>query len=401
MKKIFALLLVLMLAVVPAMASAVTLTMGSWRADDVEQMNNLLAIYKEKTGVEIIFQPTTPADYNATLRLQLDSGTGPDLMYARSYETGRELYAAGYVADCTSIEGLQENFTASSLEPWQNEDGSMFAVPFAAVSHAVYFNEDIFTEQGLEIPTTWEAFIAVCDALKAADITPLANGVADEWDVLECFFLGMLPNYVGGAEERAKYESGEKDLNDEAFVQAYTDFASVAPYLPEGFEAVNYNDSQVLFATGRAAMFVDGSWSCGTYDDVAFNWSVFAIPAREGSDTRICFHPDMAITMNTATEYPEETLAFLTWLCSVEGATEASKVLPAGFFPMINATITIEEPHANAILALNEGKETDARFTWPVFTDLYSPMNQEIIKLLKGDVTPQEAADAVAAKVGE
>lgn len=401
MKKTLALLLVLMLAAVPAMASAVSLTMGSWRADDVEQMNNLLAIYKEKTGVEIIFQPTTPADYNATLRLQLDSGTGPDLMYARSYETGRELYAAGYFADCTDIEGLEENFTASSLEPWQNEDGSMFAVPFAAVSHAVYFNEDIFAEQGLEIPTTWEDFIAVCGALKDAGITPLANGVAEEWDILECFFLGMLPNYVGGAEERAKYESGEKKLNDEAFVEAYTDFASVSPFMPEGFESVNYNDSQMLFATARAAMFVDGSWNCGTYGDVAFNWSVFAIPAREGSETRVCFHPDMAITMNKATAYPEEATAFLTWLCSVEGATEASKVLPAGFFPMINATIEIEEPHANAILALNEGKETDARFIWPMFMDLYPLMNQEVIRLLKGEVTPQEAADTIAAAVGE
>jgi raffinose/stachyose/melibiose transport system substrate-binding protein len=275
----------------------------------------------------------------------------------------------------------------------------MFAVPFAAVSHAVYYNEDIFAAQGLAVPTTWAEFIAVCEALKAAGITPLANGVAEEWDILECFFLGMLPNYVGGAAERAQYESGEKKLNDAAFVQAYTDFASVAPYLPDGFASVNYNDSQILFATGRAAMFMDGSWTCGTYGDVGFNWSVFAIPAPEGTPTRVTFHPDMAITLNTKTQYPDEAKAFLTWLCSVEGATEASKVLPAGFFPMINAAITIEEPHANAILALNEGKETDARFVWPAFMDLYAPMNLEIIKLLKGETTPQAAADAVAALV--
>ena len=142
-------------------------------------------------------------------------------------------------------------------------------------------------------------------------------------------------------------------------------------------------------------MFMDESWTCGTYGDVGFEWSVFAVPAPAGSDTRICFHPDMAITMNNATEYPEECKAFLTWLCSVEGATETSKVLPAGFFPMINATITIEEPHANAILALNEGKETDARFVWPIFLGLYDPMLSQLNALLKGETTPQAAADAV------
>ncbi|MCL1964786.1 MAG: extracellular solute-binding protein [Firmicutes bacterium] len=397
MKKFLSVLMVLMLAAVPAFASAVTLTMGSWRADDVAQMNDLLAVYKEKTGVEIIFQPINPPEYNATLRTQLDGGIGPDLMYARSYATGRDLYAAGYFIDCTDVPGLKDNFTASSLEPWQNEDGSMFAVPFAAVSHVVYYNMDLFAANGLEVPATWEEFIAVCEALKAAGITPLANGVKDEWDILECFFLGMLPNYVGGAAERAKYESGEKALNDEAFVAAYTDFASIAPYLDANFSTVDYNDSQMNFALGRAAMFMDGSWTCGTYGDVGFEWGVFALPAREGSDTRVTFHPDMAITANTATKYPEEAMAFLTWLCSVEGATEASKVLPAGFFPMINAVIEIEEPHANAILALNEGKETDARFIWPAMMDLYAPMNQELIKLLKGEVTPRQAADAVAA----
>ena len=72
--------------------SSVNLTMGSWRTDDVAQMNNLLNVYKEKTtNVNIAFQPTNPPDYNATLRLQLDSGTGPDLMYARSYAAGQEL----------------------------------------------------------------------------------------------------------------------------------------------------------------------------------------------------------------------------------------------------------------------------------------------------------------------
>ena len=403
MRKLTALMLaaLMLLTLLPTMgrAEAVKLTMGSWRADDVEQMNNLLALYKEQTGVEIIFQPTIANEYNATLRLQLDNGTGPDLMYARSYATGVELFEAGYFADVTDIPGLQENFAASSLAPWQTEDGKMFAVPFAAVSHAVYYNKDIFAANELQIPGTFEEFLAVLDALKATGITPLGNGVADEWDILECLFLGMLPNYVGGADERVKYESGEKKLNDEAFVAAFTDLAKLAPYLPDGFSAVTYNDSANIFAIEQAAMYVDGSWSAGTFDDVGFNWGVFAIPAPEGKQTRITFHPDMAITMNAATKYPEECRAFLAWLASPEGAALASEQLPNGFYPMINAPITLSDEHANEFLSLNTGKETDARFVWPKLMDLYAPMNQEVIKVLKGETTPQAAADALAALI--
>ena len=376
---------------------AVTLTMGSWRTDDVDQMNNLLAEYKKLVpNVTIEFKPTNAPDYNATLRLQLDSDTGPDLMYARSYATGLELFETGYFADCSDIPGIMDNFTASSLAPWQTADGKMFAVPFAAVSHGVYYNKDVFAKEGLTVPNTWEEFITVCETLKSKGYTPLANGLADEWDILETFFFGMLPNYIGGAEGRMAYEKGEKKINDEVFVQAYTDIAAIAPYLPDGYEAVTYNDSQALLSTQGAVMFIDGSWNISVYEDAAFEWGIFAIPAPNGNKTAICFHPDMAIAMNNKTEHPEEARAFLEWLCTEKGVNIASKQLPTGFFPMINFPIALENTQANEFLALNVGKETDARFVWPELMDLYSPMNQAVMNVIKGTATPQEAADSVA-----
>jgi raffinose/stachyose/melibiose transport system substrate-binding protein len=370
------------------------LTMGSWRTDDVSQMNRLLAEYQKiKPNVEIQFRPTNPPDYNATLRLQLDGGTGPDLMYARSYAPGQELFKAGYFADCTDIPGVTANFTASNLAPWQMPDGKAFAVPFAAVSHAVYYNKTIFQKEGLKIPQTWEEFVALNATLAAKGYTPLANGVADEWDILECFYLGLVPNYIGGSAERVQYESGAKKLNDANFVASFQALADIAKYLPKGFESVTYNDSQVLFNSQQAVMFMDGSWTAGVYADAPFEWGLFALPAPQGKKTAITFHPDMAIAYNKATKYPQECKDFLAWLASREGATIASANLPAGYFPMINFSIQLADPHANEFLALNSGKETDARFVWPKFLDLYAPMNQAVIQVLKGEITPRQAAD--------
>jgi raffinose/stachyose/melibiose transport system substrate-binding protein len=377
-----------------ASAGTVNLVMGSWRADDVVQMNRLLAEYKKvKPNVTIQFRPTNPPDYNATLRLQLDGGTGPDLMYARSYAPGRELFNAGYFADCSDIPGVKQNFSAANLAPWQTPEGKLFAVPFAAVSHAVYYNKTIFQKEGLAIPQTWEDFLSLCETLAAKGYTPLANGVAEEWDILEVFYLGMLPNFVGGGTDRAAYESGVKKLNDANFVASFQAMADVAKYLPKGFESVTYNDSQALFNTQQAVMFMDGSWTAGVYKDAPFEWGLFAMPAPQGRPTLITFHPDMAITYNKATKYPKECQEFLAWLASPEGAAIASKALPVGFFPMINASITLDDPHANEFLALNQGKNTDARFVWPKFLDLYAPMNQAVIKVLKGEQTPQQAAN--------
>ncbi len=374
------------------------LTMGSWRADDVAQVNKLLAEYQKlNPDVQINYRPTNPHDYNSTLRLQLEGGTGPDLLYARSYATGQELFNAGFIYDCTSIPGLMSNFTKANLAPWQMADGKMFAVPFAAVSHAVYYNKTVFAKEGLSIPQTWEDFLKLCATLQAKGYTPLANGVADEWDTLECLFLPMLPNFIGGASERVKYESGEKKMNDANFVAAYKAVGDLAKYLPKGFEAVTYNDSQVLFNTQKAVMFFDGSWTMEVYKDATFDWGVFAVPAPAGRKAIVVFHPDMAITMNSKTKYPDQSKAFLAWLCTSEGATTASANLPLGFFPMINFPIKLTDAHANEFLALNNGKETDARFVWPKLMDLYAPMNQAVIKVLKGEMTPQQAANATEA----
>jgi raffinose/stachyose/melibiose transport system substrate-binding protein len=379
-------------------SGGITLIMGSWRADDVAQVNKLLAEYKKiKPNVDIQFRPTNPPDYNATLRLQLEGGTGPDLMYARSYATGQELFSAGYFGDCSGIPGVKENFTASNIAPWLMSDGKAFAVPFAAVSHAVYYNKTIFQKEGLSVPQTWEDFLALCGTLASKGYTPLANGVADEWDILEVYFLGMLPNFIGGASERVKYESGAKKLNNDDFTAAFQAMADSAKYLPKGYESVTYNDSQALFNTQQAVMFMDGSWTAGVYNGAPFEWGVFAMPAPRGKNAAITFHPDMAITWNAKTKYPQECKDFLAWIASREGAATAAASLPLGFFPMINFPIQLSDTHANEFLALNKGKETDARFVWPKFMDLYAPMNQAVIRVLKGEITPRQAADEMEA----
>lgn len=416
MKKIVLVLVVVMIAtMLPLFGGGgkdsggedeITLTMGSWRTDDVVQITALLEEYKKiKPNVTIEFQPTNPPDYNATLRLQLESDTGPDLMYARSYAAGAQLLEDGYFADVSNIPGLQKNFTEGNLSPWTTADGTSFAVPFNAIVQVVYYNEDIFSEVGVDIPTTWDEFFAVCDTLQDAGIIPVANGLGDEWDINECFMMAIIPGFIGGAEGRAEYEAGTVPLNDKKMVAAFQTMADVAQYLPSGYEALTYNDSIAMFAIGQAAMYFDGSWTAGAFADVPFEWGTFASPIPTGMEPAITFHPDTGITYNTATEYPEECKEFLAWLCTVEGATTSAKYMPAGFFPMIDASVTIEDPHANEMLELTQGKLQDARFVWPRFMDAdpsgYALMNEGVISVMKGQITAQQAADDLAEGVAK
>ena len=398
MKKLLAIVLAAVMFVLPCMAMADELTMGSWRTDDVEQVSALLAKYEELTGVKIVFQPTVSTQYNATLRQQLDGGIGPDLFYSRTFSTGAELSENGFNVVCNDIPGVKENFSDSALGGFIDKDGNIFAVPFAAVSHFVYYNKAIFAENNIEVPATFEDFLAVCQQLKDAGIQPLSNGIADNWDILECVLCGMIPNYIT-AEERVAYEKGERKLNDETFVRVLTDFAKLVPFFPESFASMGNDMANVTFGLGRSAMLIDGSWSYGTLagDDYDIDVGFFPIPAPAGNAAGYSLHPDCGFAGNAASAHLEEVKAFLAWVASVEGAKVAASVVPEGFMPLINADVVPEGSAVEEMIALGEGKNSDMRFVWSKMLDLYTPMVEELNAICRGEQTPEGAADAINA----
>ena len=369
MKKLLAIALALMLLALPTMVLADgELTLGSWRTEDGEAVGALLAKY--------------------------EGGIGPDLFYSRTYSTGAELSENGFNVYCEDIPGVKENFTETALEGFTDKDGHIFAVPFAAVSHFVYYNKQIFADNGIEVPTTFEEFLAVCETLKAAGITPLANGIAGQWDILECVLCSMVPNYIT-AEERVAYETGEKKLNDEVWLKIYEDFAKLVPYLPESFASIDEEQADMIFTLGQAAMVIDGSWSYSTVSD-GVDAGFFSFPAPEGYAAGFSLHPDFGIAGNAASEHPEEVKAFLEWLASPEGAKIAAEVIPAGFLPLINADVAPEGSIISEMNAVGEGKNADRRFVWNMMA-LYTPIVDQLNAICNGEQTPAGAVDAINA----
>jgi raffinose/stachyose/melibiose transport system substrate-binding protein len=89
----------------------VVLTLGSWRTEDIRQMNAMLDVFHENhPHIQVIFDPVMASEYDAVLRAQLAGGTGPDLFYLRSYGVSRQLFENGFVAPLDHLPGLSENF---------------------------------------------------------------------------------------------------------------------------------------------------------------------------------------------------------------------------------------------------------------------------------------------------
>ena len=380
---------------------AVELTFGSWRTDDVAQMNALIAEFnKQYPNIRVKFDPVNPPDYNATLRLQLESGIGPDIFYARSYATGQELFANGYMLDLSGESFITQNYDEGARAPWTSTDGKVFAMPFLAVSHGIYYNQDIFAELGIAVPQTWAELMAAAQKIKDAGLIPFANGLADQWDIAEVVFMALAPNYIGGRQGRLAYDAKQRQFNDANVVAAFQAVKDLQPFLPDGYQAIGYNDSKALFQLGRAAMYFDGSWTISEFvaANPSFQWSVFAVPPPAGKQAQVTFHPDNGIAINPASANIDAAKTFLEWLTTPSAAKVVGDQLP-GFFPMIRTAPTLDNQYANAFLALNQGRGLDVRWPWPAMMSGepsgYNLMMNGSIGVLTGSLTPQQAANAL------
>ena len=378
----------------------VTLTFGSWRTEDIalwDEMNaNFTAIYP---NVTISFTPTKNTEYDAALLSALETGTGPDVMFLRSFDDGEAVYDGGYLAELNDEVPVLADLASSAINAWATDDGVIYGVPMAGVTHGIYYNKAIFEQYGLEEPATWAEFIEICQTLKDGGETVLAQGTNDRWDLYEVMFSGLGANFYGGEASRVALLAGEMKFTDPKFVAAFAAMDELQPFLPEGYEAITYTDMQQMFGTGQAAMYIGGSWEIATFEGLGMTsddvgW--FAPPVENAGDTlQYCFHVDFGVGVNKDSANLDAALAYANWLAAPEFATLFMNATP-GFYTYIPGDYTLENPLATEMLDAANGADLTIRTTWEKLMSGvpsgYDLQCDAMVGLFTDDYTPEEAA---------
>ena len=348
----------------------------------------------------MVFAPTAPAEYNGVLNTKLQGGTAGDLITCRPFDASLQLFQDGYLASLNDLSGM-ENFGDVAKSAWITDDSSdVFCVPMASVIHGFFYNKDIFDQYSLQEPTTREEFFAVLQTLKDNGETPLVMGTADQWESATMGFQNIGPNYWKGEEGRLALIAGTAKYTDEPYIQTWQDLADWQPFLPEGYEAVKYPDSQLSFTLGQGVIYPTGSWEISLFEkDAAFNMGIFPPYVPNAGDTcYISDHTDIAIGMNAATTHPEEAQTFLSWVASDEFAALYANALP-GFFPLSNAQVTLDDPLANEFLSWRQECESTIRNSYQILSRGEPNLENELWRVsaavMNGSLTPEQAGQEV------
>ncbi|WP_282181217.1 ABC transporter substrate-binding protein [Aliiroseovarius marinus] len=381
-----------------AYAEDVTLTIESWRNDDLTLWQDKIipAFEAEHPGIKVKFTPSAPAEYNAVLNSKLDAGSAGDLITCRPFDASLALFEAGHLADLGDMEAMG-NFSDVAKSAWQTDDGSAsFCVPMASVIHGFIYNKDAFAELGIEVPTTEAEFFAALDTIKEdGSYIPMAMGTNDQWEAATMGYNNIGPNYWKGEEGRLALIKGEQKLTDPQWVAPYATLAKWGAYLGDGYEAQTYPDSQNLFTLGRAAVYPAGSWEISGFNAlVDFEMGAFKPPVQNAGDTcYISDHTDIGIGMNAKTANPEAAKTFLSWVASPEFASIFGNALP-GFFPLSSTPVELEDPLAKEIVGWRGECESTIRSTYQILSrgtpNLENDTWGASVAAIKGTSTPEE-----------
>ncbi|MBV1925849.1 MAG: ABC transporter substrate-binding protein, partial [Rhodobacteraceae bacterium] len=383
------------------MAADVTLTIESWRNDDLTLWQDKIipAFEAGNPGIKVVFAPSAPAEYNAVLNSKLDAGSAGDLITCRPFDASLGLYDDGKLANLADLDAMA-NFSDVAKSAWTTDDGSgNFCVPMASVIHGFIYNKDAFTELGINVPETEAEFFAALETIRAdGTYIPMSMGTNDQWEAATMGYNNIGPNYWKGEEGRLALIAGDQKLTDAAWVAPYEQLAKWGAYMGDGYEAQTYPDSQNLFTLGRAAIYPAGSWEISGFNGLAdFEMGAFNPPVQNaGDECYISDHTDIAIGMNAATEHAAEARIFLEWVGSEEFANIYANALP-GFFSLSSFDVPMADPLAQEFVSWRGKCNSTIRSTYQILSRGTPNLENETwnasAQVIKGEETPAAAGE--------
>jgi raffinose/stachyose/melibiose transport system substrate-binding protein len=150
-------------------------------------------------------------------------------------------------------------------------NGKFIALPFELNIEGFWYNKQIFAQNGLQPPDTWDQLVQIAASLQQKGIQPLSASGQQGWPITRLISGYLFRKFGPGAMDSVK--SGQAKLTDPSYVEAAQVVANLGKqgYFGRGVATLDYQSAVNLFLQGKAAMFYMGSWELRDYTTPSVN----------------------------------------------------------------------------------------------------------------------------------
>jgi raffinose/stachyose/melibiose transport system substrate-binding protein len=345
--------------------------------------------------------------YKAEIGVRLASESAPDIYFAWSGVYAKNFYDGGKALDLTSyIESdtdWSSKIIASQFGPY-TYDGGIYGIPIIMDGKAFYYNVEIFDELNLSAPENWDEFMKVLDVLAESEYIPISLGNIDDWATGH--YMTTLNQRVVPADVLAADYALESDapFSDPTYVEALNYLNQLVPYFTPEFNSVTYDQGINDFTSGKAAIYYEQFNQNQYIQPADFEWYWFDFPDIEGAagDQDALTGAPQGFMVSSTTAHPDEAVAFLKYLTSVDIA--AKMVKDASMISTVDGAINSDNASEELIEMVDTVKAASSINLWidtAMDSEVVAVYLQGVQAMVGGAMTPEEVMAAVQEKALE
>ncbi len=359
---------------------------------------------------EIKFEITSAQnqEYKEKIKIVVGGDDTPDIFFSWVGDFTERFIREDLILDLTPyMEADQEwkdSFIESQIEQYINKDGMLYGIPFRLDCKLFFYNSRIFEENNIEVPKTWEEFMAACETLKTAGITPIAFGNQEPWSASH--YIGTLNQIFVPDDVRAKdYDPASGEFTDPGYVEALKHYQNLLPYMTENPNGVKPDMGRTNFVMEMAAMYYAELIEIPyiKQDNPDMNFGMFNFPRVEdakGNQDILTGVPE-GFVVSSRTQYPDECVEFLKWFLGKEVGTQQCQEI--GWFNAAKGTTEglTDTALLDGYKAVMDAKAMSAWLDNALYSTVCDEYLTTVSDLTNGDITPEEAMAKIQVKAKE
>jgi raffinose/stachyose/melibiose transport system substrate-binding protein len=268
--------------------------------------------------------------YKEKIRVLISNENLPDVFSSWSDSFAANLVSSDRIMPLNDILAEDPEWSGNIMES-QFEgftfDDVTYGVPFTIDGKVFFYNKDIFAENNIEAPTTYDEFIEVLDDLQAAGYeTPLVEGLQNTWAISH--YMGTIfQRILDPAVIAVDYVDGQGEFTDPGYIRGLEIFEELTTYMGDLSTAITHEDARNMFGNGEIPIVYMQFAEIKMVEDIGgvdfgfFNFPAFA--DGKGDASLLTGAPEGWMLSNNA---PPEAIDFLKFLTSAETAFEFTKV---------------------------------------------------------------------------
>lgn len=298
---------------------------------------------EENEGVDIIVESLPDEQYKQKLSAYANSSDMPDVLNHWSTHPAYSIMAEdGQLAELNPSDYVDNEYFVGALKSFE-VDNKLYGLPYTNDYMVLYYNEKIFNDNNIPLPTNYDEFLTTIEKLRENGISPVAvSGLSP-------YLFAMIYNELylkngGTQDELYAVLNGEKEVkNDINLSNAAEKMKKLvdAGIFQDGFLSAEYGVAQNLFMQGQTAMYYTGSWDAsidGESSQAPEEFKEYAhamsLPVGDsGSQDYLTGWFGGGYVVNNNSENKEVALDFLDFMMKPENYTklawESNSFIPA------------------------------------------------------------------------